>query len=213
MWKQRDWKGGRRQQNEDNFLLLEPLEGSTFKPPVSIVGVARPPSRLLCISPLIRLIFSQVLEGITSCWGSPRWKLGFYPNRLYSPYVETNPDGLWLGQNPNLNRFFFRRAPLILSHPINLKCSLFSLPPLPPSPTMAKKDKVPWSLSSCSFCFYKMNIKVPLRLVHFRTSLVIFAFSTHSLFEGIAIGSSYKTYLKLYMVTNKFKTVQTPSKL
>ena len=34
-----------------------------------------------------------------------------------------------------------------------------------------------------------MNFKVPMRLVHFQTSLVIFAFSTHSLFEGIAIGS------------------------
>ena len=78
MWKQRDWEGGGRQQNEDNFLLLEPLEGSTLKPPLSIVCFARPPSCLLCVSSLLCLLFSQVGEcfpGDITSLGKPSVKI------------------------------------------------------------------------------------------------------------------------------------------
>ena len=108
MWKQRDWEGGGRQQDEDNFLLLEPLEGSTFKPPVSIVCFAGPPSCLLCVSSLLCLVFSQVgecfLVGITSL-GKTSVKVG----------ILSQPP--WLRQNPNLSlnnksqAFFVQHAP------------------------------------------------------------------------------------------------------
>ena len=149
MWKQRDWEGGGRQQNEDNFLLLEPLEGSTFKPPLSIVRFAGPPSCLLCVSSLLCLLFSQVGE----CFPGDITSLGkiailFQPALLPVRRDKIRifyriPSGL---ENFNLHSYFFGGLPLFA--PINLNCSLFSLPPLPASPTMAKKEKVPLNLNS-----------------------------------------------------------------
>ena len=75
---------------------------------------------------------------------------------------------------------------------------LSSLPPVPIASTLIKANKV------CSFCdvwsilppifkhFNNLNEKpqVPKKLIHFQASLVILAFSTHSLFEGMAIGET-----------------------
>ena len=73
---------------------------------------------------------------------------------------------------------------------------LSSLPPVPIASTLIKANKV---CLLCNIClilqpifmhFNNLNEKsqVPKKLIHFQASLVILAFSTHSLFEGMAIG-------------------------